>query len=118
MTGPHAFPASERLTRKADYARVFKRGARYAGRHFICYLAPREVPGAQLGFAVSRKVGKAVVRNRVKRYLREFYRLHRPEFEKDVDLVVVARPAAASLSYQECAEALGHLLRRGGVLHG
>ncbi len=66
--------------------------------------------------AVSRKVGSAVVRNRVKRCIREFYRTHRDRFRADVALVVVARPAAAELDCGACAEALRELLAQGEVL--
>ena len=70
-----------------------------------------------MGLAVSRKVGKAVTRNRIKRYLREFYRTHRPQLTKSCHMVVVARPAAANLDYAACAEAMRRLLQRGGVMH-
>ena len=117
MPGPYSFPHAERLTRKSDFAQVFKRGKKIVGRTFICYLVRRETQGCKLGFAVSRKVGKAVVRNRIKRYLREFYRTQRPSFTTDVYLVFVARPASAGLNYAACADAIRQLLKQGGVLH-
>lgn len=87
-------------------------------RYFVCYLATREEQGNKIGLAVSRKVGKAVTRNRVKRYLREFYRTHRAAMKTPCELVVVARPAAASMSYAECNRAMTRLLQQGGVLDG
>ncbi len=71
-----------------------------------------------MGLAVSRKVGKAVTRNRVKRYLREFYRTHRSYLVEPCQVVVVARPAAASINYAECVLAMKQLLQKGGVLNG
>ena len=88
----------------------------FAGRHFIFYWVERDTPGGKLGLAVSRKVSNAVVRNRVKRYLREFYRTHRPTLLKEAYLVMVARPSAAQLNYTECAEEYGKLLKRGGLM--
>lgn len=118
MPGQNTFPRAVRLTRKSDFTHVFRDGAKVVGRAFICYLAWRDGRGSRLGIAVSRKVGGAVVRNGVKRGIREYFRTQRHRFVRDADLVVVARPGSAGLSCQACAEALERLLKRGGVLDG
>ena len=71
-----------------------------------------------MGLAVSRKVGSAVTRNRVKRYLREIYRAHRGELYEDVHLVIVAKPGCASLNYRQCEAALRQIFQKGEVLSG
>lgn len=96
---------------------MFSDSRKVVDRYFICYLSAREQQGKKMGLAVSRKVGKAVTRNRVKRYLREFYRTHRPEMTAPCAFVVVARPAAAELDYAECVRAMKRLLQKGGVLN-
>jgi len=118
VTGQYRFPRAERLTRKSEYATVFKHGVKWVGRDFVCYMVRCEGQGSKLGLAVSRKVGNAVARNRVKRYLREFYRTHRAAFCIDAHLVVVARPSSGELGYEECAAAMAGLLRQGGMLGG
>ena len=118
MPGQCKFPRAERLTKKSDYRLVFEHGEKLVGRRFICYMVRREEQGCKLGVAVSRRVGKAVVRNRIKRYVREFYRTHRPAFVTGVQVVVVARPSCAALDYRACADAMGQLFQRGGVLDG
>jgi ribonuclease P protein component len=116
LSGRHnTFPRSGRLTKSSEFSQVFKEGKKLVGRHFICYVASHEKAGSKLGFAVSRKIGGAVVRNRVKRYLREFFRTHRTAFQVPIHLVVVARPTSAKLSFRECTETMERLLRRGGV---
>ena len=116
MPGSHAFPPSARITRAAEYKFVFERGERAVGRHFVCHLARQEGGECRLGLAVSRKVGNAVARNRVKRRVREFFRIHRAGFVPGVLLVVVARPGAAELDWSGLSGELERLLRRGGVI--
>jgi ribonuclease P protein component len=117
VPGQFTFPKAERLTLKSEYRHVFKNGEKFVGRHFICYLVRPENEGSKLGFAVSRKVGNAIERNRIKRYLREIYRTMRPRFSTDVLLVIVARPAAADLRYPQCVDAVEKLLKRGDILN-
>lgn len=116
--GLYTFRPADRIRKKSDYAAVFSNSRKVVDRYFVCYLAAREQQGNRIGLAVSRKVGGAVTRNRVKRYLREFYRTHRGEWTQPCDLVVVARPAAARLDYAGCVRAMKGLLRQGGVWNG
>lgn len=116
MPGLYKFPQRERLHRKGDFLKVYREGEKQVGRAFVCYVVRQEGQGRKIGFAVPRKVGGAIVRNRVKRYLREAYRSQRPELVDDVFMVVVARPASAQLTYDECREAVRHLFREGKVL--
>ncbi|MBN2312266.1 MAG: ribonuclease P protein component [Candidatus Hydrogenedentes bacterium] len=118
MPGRNQFPRRERLTRRRDYLSIYQQGEKRVGRQFVCYTVRREGQGRKIGLAVSRKVGKAVVRNRVKRYIREVYRTHRGELSDDMHVIVVARPASASLDYSQCAHALRQLLSRGTVQSG
>ncbi len=118
MPGPNAFPRSERITKRSIFLAVYRRGERFVGREFICYVARWDGQGRKIGFAVSRKVGGAVVRNRVKRHLREFYRTHRSQLVDDAHIVVVAKPAAANRSFDQCSDAMRKLLKEGGALRG
>lgn len=110
-TGP--FRRSDRLLASRDYRRVARYGVRAASREFVMLVAPAaSAPGRspdasrRLGITASRKVGRAVTRNRVKRRIREWFRDSREGFEVDVDVVVIARRAAADLGSAELREML------------
>jgi ribonuclease P protein component len=114
VPGRETFPRRERLTSSREFDFVFEHGRRAAGQAFICYVA--EGQGRKMGMAVSRKVGGAVTRNRVKRYIREVYRHERAALREGMRMVVVAKPAAAKLTFAESREALQRLFRQGGAL--
>jgi ribonuclease P protein component len=106
---------SGRLSRSADFERVYRRGRAQGNRHLVLYAFPRgEGDAPRLGVSVSRKVGGAVERNRVKRLLREAFRARAAELPPGHDFVVVARPDARELCEREglpgVEAALGELL--------
>lgn len=121
MTDPRpAAPRSKRgrLTRSADFERVFRRGRSFGNRHLVLHLFPQDGAGEtrdpRVGLSVSRRVGGAVDRNLVKRLLREAFAEHAGRFPTSVDLVIVARPDARELAEREglsgIAGALGELV--------
>ena len=116
MPGLQTFPRNERLTKPSEFRDVYGRGRKAVGHSFVCYVARRECQGRKFGMAVSRKVGGAVTRNRVKRYLREIYRNCREDLKDDMSIVIVARSAASTLGFAECEEAIHRLFRKGGAL--
>lgn len=91
-----------RLTRSADFERVYRQGRSHGNRYLVLYAFPRTGEGeARLGVSVSRKVGGAVDRNRVKRLLREAVAASQQPIPEGHDLVVVARPDARELAERE-----------------
>jgi len=99
-----------RLSRSADFDRVFRQGRSHANRLLVLYSFPRagESPPAlpRLGLSVSRKVGGAVERNRVKRLLREAFALESSRLPGGQDVVVVARPEAGAVAERDGLEGL------------
>ncbi|HEY7934154.1 MAG TPA: ribonuclease P protein component [Solirubrobacteraceae bacterium] len=109
-----------RLTRSAEFDRVYRQGRSQANRHLVLYAFPNSsTEGQRIGFSVSRKVGGAVDRNRVKRLLRESVDGVRSELLTGQDLVVVARPEARDLAERDglagMDAALRELLERAGL---
>ena len=112
---------AERLTRRRDFAAVFARKKSWAGPLLVLYV--RRYPAEddehaetrRFGFSVSKKVGKAHDRNRVKRRLRAICRAHGHGWRRGFDAVVVARTPASGVAYVELDAALRALIDRAGL---
>jgi ribonuclease P protein component len=110
-------PRRRRLARSAEFERVYRHGRSKANRFLVLYAFPREESaddGPRLGLSVSRRVGGAVDRTRVKRVLREAFWQEAERLPNGADYVVVARPEAKGLAEREgtggVQRALGELV--------
>jgi ribonuclease P protein component len=112
--------AGGRLSRSAEFERVYRQGRSTANRHLVLYAFPNpSVEQPRVGLSVSRKVGGAVERNRVKRLLREAFARAEPDLRGGHDLVVVARPPVGELAEREgltgVEQALSELIEKAGL---
>ena len=118
-----------RLSRSSDFQRIYRQGSSTASRFLVLYSFKRPAEtgaeGPRLGLSVSKKLGGAVVRNRVKRLLREAFQGCAGHLAEEYDLVVIARPQLLELVARESAgekgvvgAAVRELLVRAGVLDG
>jgi ribonuclease P protein component len=106
----------EHLTRRADFEAVYRNGRYWAGRELVVRILPNELEVSRYGFVVSRRVGKAVVRNRVKRRLREI--ISKEQLRPGWDVVIIARVVAVQADFAGLVRTARDLLYRAGLLAG
>ncbi len=106
------FDREHRLRTRSQINRVFAWGRSVADRHFVVYTRNNELGHSRLGLSVGRRVGGAVQRNRIKRLLREAFRLSRERIGPDLDVFVVVRGAGAPDRLEDVREALVRLAGR------
>ena len=118
------FPAHLRLKQRREFLRVQRSGAKHHLPHFIAFVSRRRSSGSEsgaelptrLGITVTRKIGNAVTRNRIKRLVREVFRVRREQLPPGLDLVLVAKQQAAQASYADVVSDFEALLARGARL--
>ncbi len=104
------------LKKNSDFRRAYRRGKTCAAPSLAIYCRKNGTDQNRLGITTSVKVGKAVVRNRIRRRIRAIYRLRETELRAGYDVVVVARVRAASASYAQLEKDLLRLAKRVGLL--
>lgn len=103
----------ERITKNSDYRNVYKKGKSTADANLVMYILKNQLgEEKRFGFSVSKKVGNAVKRNRIKRVLKEVCRLNQSNLDGSFDMVLVARVAVADKSYHEIERSFLSLARR------
>lgn len=100
---------SESLKKNSDFQKVYREGRSYANRYLVMYALKNGTECNRIGISVSKKVGNSIVRHRLKRLIKEAYRLQEDMFQSGLDIVVIARMSAKEISYRETESALLHL---------
>ena len=106
--------SKEHLTKSEQYASVYNGGSSWANNLLVMKALPTGLSLSHYGLSVSKRVGKAVIRNRVKRLLREILRL--TPLPVGWDIIFIARSSAATADYTSLAKSVTDLLSRAGLL--
>lgn len=108
----HKFIREERLLKPGEYQKVRGGGRRRGTKNFVIHVLPTDRPITRLGLSVSSRVGTAPERNRIKRLLREFFRLNKASLPPSSDMVITARKGISVKGYKDVEEELGFLIRK------
>ena len=107
---------TDTLKKNHEFRRLYSKGVSAATPHLVIYVRRTKRDTNRIGITVSTKVGKAVTRNRIRRRLREIYRLREGEMKRGLELVIVARVRAADASYRELEKSFIKACRKLDVL--
>ncbi|MGD6793870.1 ribonuclease P protein component [Metabacillus indicus] len=106
-----------RIKKNEDFQKVFKQGKSMANRQFVIYMLNQpEEKEFRLGLSVSKKIGNAVTRNRVKRLVRQVFLEEKDSLKTGMDYIVIARKPASEMDYHEVKSSLLHLFRKTKIL--
>ncbi len=113
----------EKVRKNSEFQVIYRRGKSFANNLLVLYVYKNRknqldgVPFNRIGISVSKKVGKSVVRSRVKRLINEAYRLNKDAYLKGYDFVIIARVSSYDKSYSETEKALIHVFKKAGLVN-
>lgn len=110
------FPKKNRIKSKAGFQLVYTTGRSVVDSLSVLYVLPLDAEGPKIGFAVGKKIGNAVVRNRVKRMMREVFRHHKSELLTNIQLIWVARKKLAAADLKTYDRVFMRLAKRAVLL--
>jgi len=108
-----ALPKAKRLAKRREFLHVYETGRKWFSRYCVVFAAPNALPFSRIGITATKKLGKAAVRNRFKRWTREVYRRQREPLALDshsVDVVINIKPNAAEARFPEFRDDLQRAL--------
>ncbi|WP_394237945.1 ribonuclease P protein component [Niallia oryzisoli] len=106
-----------RVKKNEEFQEIFKKGKSVANRQFVVYTLKRpEQKHFRIGLSVSKKIGNAVTRNQIKRYVRQVFHEFDGYIHNDVDYIIIARKPTADMDFYEVQKSLTHVLKLARVL--
>jgi len=106
-----------RLRNRNDFSRIYRHGKSFANGQFVVYWSRQPLAEPfRMGVSVSKKLGNAVVRNRLRRVVKELVRAHADEITERLDFILIVRKPAAAMTTKEMEKSMLHVLRKAGLL--
>lgn len=94
-----------------DFKKAYDKGKSYGNRNLVLYVRKNKLDYSRLGITISKKTGKAVIRNKIKRQMKEIYRKYSPNIKEGYDLIFIIRRNVPDISFKELESAFKHILK-------
>lgn len=106
-----------RITKNADFKRIYQKGKFFSNEFFLVKLHPNRFPNNRFAVIVNKKISKkAVIRNKIKRQIREIIRINQGQLKTGFDIIVIVKKDLTRESYKNIEQNLLHLFKRAGLL--
>ncbi|MDI3480858.1 MAG: ribonuclease protein component [Tepidanaerobacteraceae bacterium] len=104
-----------RLTKNFEFKNVYRAGKRLSCPYFNVYIKENDLKTARLGVSISKKIGKSVVRNRIKRRIKELFRHNIENIKKGIDIIISIKKDISKMDYKDLKREIKNILKRGHV---
>ena len=106
-----------RLKKRYQFNYVYKSGEHFSSEHLVLYVSSSKTKSIKVGFAVTKKVGHAVVRNKIRRRLREIVQKQLPNLKQNYNIIVVAKENIAGASFEKLSIEMNKLLKKANLFY-
>ena len=105
-----------RLRSNLEFKKVYGGGKNYWNRNLILYVKKNNIGNTRVGYSITKKIGNAVVRNKIRRRMKEIYRLNFHNIMDNYDLIFIPKKNIVHISYKELESAMLHILKLSGMI--
>ena len=107
---------NQTIKKNSQFRFIYSRGKSYSNDKLVLYMFRNKKNVNRIGLSVSKKIGNSVVRNRIKRLIRESYRLNKDTCKKGFDIIFIARIGSKNAKYKDIEKSVINLIKKGGLL--
>ncbi len=105
-----------RLRSNMEFKKVYSGGKNYWNRNLVLYVKKNNIGNTRVGYSITKKIGNSVIRNKIRRRMKEIYRLNFKGIKSNYDLIFIPKRNVVNISYKELESAMLHILKLAGVL--
>jgi ribonuclease P protein component len=107
---------NEKIKKNSHFRFIYSRGKSYSNDKLVLYIFRNKKNINRIGLSVSKKIGNSVKRNRIKRLIREGYRINKIKFKKGFDFIFIARTGSRNSNFSDIERSVLYLMKKGGLI--